>query len=155
VHLENSIVIDSDAHTIYGLAADIEHWPAILPHYRSVTIVERWDNGLVAKMSAWRTGIPVSWTAEQHVDPSTSRIRFEHIGGFTKGMEVEWRFEPGEDVANGGGPTKVTIWHGLTAENFGLRGWLIEHIVASVFIDHIATKTLMTMKGLAERHDRP
>src|SRR3954466_14523616 len=90
-----SIRIDGDLPAIYRLGAEIEQWPELLPHYRDVELL--WEAAgrqrVVARMSASRDGIPVSWTCWQERDPETPRITFRHIDGFTHGMQVAWNFE--------------------------------------------------------------
>src|SRR5437588_93292 len=73
---------------IFRLAAEVERWPAILPHYRFVRFVERRsDGGGVVDMSANRPfagGIiqwPTWWRSKMQVRPpgaSNASIRFTH-----------------------------------------------------------------------------
>ncbi len=68
-HTENTIVIDAPAATIYHFAAATERWPMYLPHYRYVHVLEQRGNTRVVEMGASRSGIPISWVAEQTNDP--------------------------------------------------------------------------------------
>ena len=43
MHTENEIFIRADMAEIYQLAAPVERWPEILPHYRWVRVLA--DNG--------------------------------------------------------------------------------------------------------------
>ena len=45
MHSENQITIDGDMMTIYRLGAEIERWPDLLPHYRTVDVLWRDDSG--------------------------------------------------------------------------------------------------------------
>jgi ribosome-associated toxin RatA of RatAB toxin-antitoxin module len=139
-----SIDIAASAATIYRLAAATERWPEYLPHYRYVRLLERHGASTVVAMSAWRDFIPVAWVAEQTNDPKAPAIRFRHIRGWTRGMEVEWRFEP---IATG---TRVTIEHALAFRFPVAADWLGEHLIGGFFIDNVAGKTLARMKALAE-----
>ena len=70
---------------------------------------------------------------------------FVHLRGWTKGMDVIWRFEP-----LGPALTRVSIEHDL-AFRFPVAADLIgEHIVGNFFIKDVASKTLARMKTLAE-----
>ena len=148
MHLTNTITIDGELETIYRLGAEIERWPEILPHYRTVDIVRRSHDGrrVEAKMAARRGRIPVSWTCRQERDPVEPRITFRHVGGFTRGMDVAWTFEQHDD-----GLVTVRIDHEFQ------KGWPIldqfvsEKVVGGFFVSAIAGKTLERVKLLAER----
>jgi ribosome-associated toxin RatA of RatAB toxin-antitoxin module len=137
----NEIVIQASPGRVYRYASDTEHWPEYLPHYRYVHVLQRAGERSVVEMAARRSGIPVRWRAEQTNDPLTPSIRFHHLAGWTKGMDVVWSFEP---VAGG---TRVSIDHRAS-----LR-FPMDWIVGKFFIDHVATRTLRRMKALAEGSD--
>ena len=129
---------------IYSMAAKIEEWPRILPHYRYLRIVERAGNSTVADFGATRDGIPVRWRAVQELFPEERRITFRHIRGVTRGMWVEWRIEPTE------GGALVTIDHELTYSLPVLGPIFARYVVGDLFVHNIASKTLRRMKSLAE-----
>ena len=143
---ENTIEIAAPAKTIYRLASATERWPAILPHYRFVRVLD--DRGAVRtlEMGAWRHVFPIRWVAEQTNDPDRPQIRFHHLRGWTRGMDVEWQFAP-----LGDGRTRVTIVHRLQFAFPLAAEWLGRHVVAGYFIDGVARRTLARMKLLAER----
>jgi ribosome-associated toxin RatA of RatAB toxin-antitoxin module len=95
-------------------------------------------------MAARRDWIPVSWVAEQTDDSERPSIRFVHVRGWTRGMEVEWRFEPVK------GGTRVTIEHRLQFRFPVAAEWLGKHVVGGFFVEAIARRTLSRMKALAE-----
>jgi hypothetical protein len=90
----------------------------------------------------------VRWRAEQLLFPEEPRIVFRHVGGVTKGMEVEWVFAP-----QGDGVVRVSILHDLER---GLARWplvggaVADGIVGPFFVSNIAGKTLGRIKELAE-----
>jgi ribosome-associated toxin RatA of RatAB toxin-antitoxin module len=129
---------------IYSLAAEVERWPEILPHYRWVRLLERSGNRKLVDMAASRDGIPVSWQALQTLDPDTPRIEFRHVRGVTRGMEVAWTFQPLD------GGTLVRIEHDLDLRWPLIGPWVAEHVIAPQFVEHIARKTLRRIKRLAE-----
>jgi ribosome-associated toxin RatA of RatAB toxin-antitoxin module len=100
----------------------------------------------VVEMAAWRDFIPVKWVARQTNDPQRPHIAFHHLKGWTRGMDVEWRFEPTERG------TRVTIEHRLRFQFPVASEWLGEHLVGRFFVDNVARKTLARMKVLAEAH---
>ncbi len=140
----SQIAIAAPAATIFEFAAATERWADLLPHYRSVRVLSHHGASRTVAMRAWRGAIPISWVAEQTNDPLEPSIRFHHIAGPTRGMDVVWRFAP---VVGG---TLVTIEHRLDLRfPIGSR-WLGQHLVGEFFIDHVAHKTLARMKVLAE-----
>jgi ribosome-associated toxin RatA of RatAB toxin-antitoxin module len=141
---ENTIDIAGPIDRIFELAAKIEDWPRILPHYRYVHVEERDGPVTVARMGATRDGFPVTWRARQELRPDEHRILFRHTGGVTKGMEVEWRLEP---RANG---VRVTIWHSLSYPVPVLGPFFAERIVGRLFVTNIAGKTLRCIKQMVE-----
>jgi hypothetical protein len=96
-------------------------------------------------MRAWRGPFPLAWVAEQTNDPATPRIRFRHVAGPTRGMEVEWRFARLAERL-----TRVTIEHRLDFRFPVFRGWAEREIVAGYFIHGVAARTLARMTAIAE-----
>jgi ribosome-associated toxin RatA of RatAB toxin-antitoxin module len=153
MHTNTSITIKSDYERIFQLAACVEDWGRILPHYRYVKLLKRDGNRKLVRMSAWRDFVPVTWSAIQTVEPGTTecpgRILFHHVRGLVKGMDVEWSFKPDDKR----GEVKVTISHGLSNPTFPVKilgPRLIETVVGRGFIGNIAGKTLRRVKELAE-----
>jgi ribosome-associated toxin RatA of RatAB toxin-antitoxin module len=148
VHTENAIVMRADVATIYGLAAAVERWPALLPHYRRVRVLRVAGNRRLVEMAAHRDGIPVRWWAEQTCEPGVPRITFRHVRGVTAGMAVEWRFTP---AANG---VRVSIRHDLRLRWPLIGGLVADHVIGPLFVANIAGKTLRRIKVLAEAASR-
>jgi len=145
----NTVQMAGDLDHIVALAVDTERWPEILPHYRWVRLLEGGGDHKTVEMAARRDRIPVKWRAIQEVDRdgSTPVIRFRHIGGVTKGMEVAWLFEQGPDAVS------VTIDHEFTPP-WPLVGNLIaDRIIGPQFVEAIANRTLATIKGIVENRD--
>ncbi len=142
---ENAIEIAAPAQTIYRLAAATERWPELLPHYRFVRIIAEQGAVRTLEMGAWRDIFPIRWVAEQTNDPERPCIHFRHVRGWTRGMDVEWRF-----AAVDAGRTRVTIVHRLQFVFPLAAEWLGRHVVAGYFIDGVARRTLARIKLLAE-----
>ena len=141
---ERGLTMRAPPLTIYRLAAAVERWPELLPHYRSVRVLEERGDRRLVEMAAWRDGIPLRWWAEQALYPDEPRIVFRHLRGPTRGMDVEWSFRPQPDG------TYVAIRHELTLD-WPLIGELVaDRIIGRLFVDNIAGKTLRRIKALAE-----
>ena len=140
---------------IFALAADVEHWPSHLDHYRYVRFVERRaDGGGTVEMSANRpfgaADWPTRWTSLMSVTPpgaaNPPSIRFRHIRGVTTGMDVEWTFKPVDDG------TLVRIVHVWNGPSWPLIGDIAARgVIGPVFVHGIASRTLAGLAHTAER----
>jgi len=139
----NSIIMYAPKRTIFETAANLELWSQILPHYRYIHYLERSPNRNIVEMAATRSGIPISWTSEQIIDPDRLEIHFHHLRAFTKGMRVVWTFQ---DAPTG---VLVEIRHDL-AFRVNLLAPIADKIIGDFFIHNIASKTLHCMKSYVE-----
>jgi len=137
--------------TVFDLARNVEEWPGHLSHYRFVRFRERaTDGGGVVEMAAYRPfgpiGWPTWWLSEMSVDEGAPAIRFRHIGGITKGMDVEWSFR----AAPVGTHVKILhVWDGPPVPLIGIPVATI--LIGPVFIHGIASRTLAGLAAVAER----
>ena len=156
MHSEIAIRIAAPPDLVFALARDVERWADLLPHYtRSVVVERRSDGSVVADFIARRPligvlglGLPVTWRSRTWSEPAARRLRFVHVAGATKGMDVTWRIEPaegGDDNDGGRVVCAVTIEHDFSP---GLPGFAA--FVDRFFTRPIAGRTLATFKALAE-----
>lgn len=147
-----SIDVQAPGDLVFRLARDVERWPALLPHYRRVRVLQRdLDGSLLTQMVATRAlvpvvgwGLPVVWRARTWNEPVAHRLRFVHRGGATAGMDVTWRIEGTSDGC------RVSIDHEFRPNLPGpaSRAWAV--FVDRLFVRPIATRTLATFKAIAE-----
>jgi ribosome-associated toxin RatA of RatAB toxin-antitoxin module len=136
---------------IFDLARNVEEWPAYLTHYRFVRFRERArDGGGLVEMSANRpfglVNWPTWWLSEMSVDERTPAVRFRHVGGVTRGMDVEWQFVRRNDF------TQVRIVHVWDGPRWPLIGVIAaRRVIGPVFIHGIASRTLAGLAAVAER----
>ncbi|HEV2440614.1 MAG TPA: SRPBCC family protein [bacterium] len=145
MHTETAARIRGKIDTIFRYAAQVEHWPRILPHYRGVRVVDSDGEGRLVEMRARRGWIPIWWWARQTVLPRERRIRFTHVRGVTRGMEVEWRLDPGSD-----GDVEVEIVHDLDLRWPLIGRAVARWIIGPMFIEPTARATLKRIKHLVE-----
>jgi ribosome-associated toxin RatA of RatAB toxin-antitoxin module len=147
LHTTIAIEIEAPAQLVFGLARRVERWDRILPHYARSRVVERRPDGsLVVDFVARRPlirmlglGLPVAWRSRTWSEPETLRLRFVHVAGATRGMDVTWRIEP---TAAG---CRVSIDHDFRPSLPGFAAF-----VDRWFTRAIAGRTLATVKALAE-----
>lgn len=147
-------LVRADLARVFACAADVERWPEWLPHYRWVRFLERVGNGAggggVVEMAAWRPfgplRYPTWWVSEMRIDPAAPAVRYRHIRGITRGMEVEWAFAPA------GGDVAVTITHRWGGPAWPLIGAAAASLVIGpVFIHGVAQLTLAGIARVAEQ----
>jgi ribosome-associated toxin RatA of RatAB toxin-antitoxin module len=147
MHSTIAIEVAAPPTLVFTLARDVERWERLLPHYaRSRALERRSDGSLVVDFVARRPligllglGLPVAWRSRTWNEPTTRRLRFAHVAGATKGMDVTWRIE-----AVGAG-SRVSIDH-----DFRPRVAFFAAFVDRAFTRPIAGRTLATFKVLAE-----
>lgn len=142
---------NAPADLCFEIAADVERWPDILPHYRWVRFQDKegFAKGRV-EMAAWRPfpgfGYPTWWLSEMEHDPETRTVTYKHIGGITKGMDVWW------DVIEEPDKTLLRIVHEWDGPRWPLIGGLAASLVIGPhFIHAIASRTLAGIVAEAER----
>ena len=134
---------------VFSAASTVTRWPDILPHYRWVRLL---DDGLV-EMAAWRpfglVKYPTWWVSEMTIDRRAGEIRYRHVRGITRGMDVVWRLA---EVGGGsGGDIDVEIVHTWEGPRWPLIGRLAANLVIGpIFIHAIASRTLAGIKHAAE-----
>jgi hypothetical protein len=143
---------------VFPLAAEVDRWPLHLAHYRFVRFLERRsDGGGLVEMSANRpfgaADWPTRWTSLMSVmSPGGTKppaVRFRHVRGVTKGMDVEWTFE---SRAPGNAETLVRIVHVWNGPSWPLIGdFAAQHVIGPVFVHGIASRTLAGLARAAER----
>jgi ribosome-associated toxin RatA of RatAB toxin-antitoxin module len=143
MHKANSITMYAPKAQIFEVAANLELWPKILPHYRYIRYLERSPERNVVIMAAKRSGIPISWMSEEIIDRDRMEVRFNHLKAFTKGMRVVWTFR---DTPDG---VRVEILHDLAFRIPALAP-IADRIIGGFFIHNIANKTLRCMKAYVE-----
>jgi hypothetical protein len=106
---------------------------------------------LVVEMAAWRDfgplRYPTWWRSHMRLAPAEPAIYFEHVAGITRGMRVQWAFEPQGDAA-----TLVRItheWGGPPWPLLGAAAW--DLVIGPFFVSFIATRTLAGIAAEAER----
>jgi hypothetical protein len=150
MHSTIGIDIAAPADLVFALARDARRWQGLLPHYaRSRAVEPRSDGSVVIDFVARRPlplvgilglGLPVAWRARTWSEPGTLRLRFVHVAGATRGMDVTWRIEP-----TGPEGCKVAIDH-----DFRPRFAPFAPFVDRAFTRPIAGRTLATFRALAE-----
>lgn len=156
-------LVRAPAEVIFEIASRVEQWPAYLEHYRYVRFRDRRsDGGGIVEMSAnrrfdlsggsgtsLRFNWPTWWLSEMSVTRSAPSIRFRHIGGITKGMDVEWTFTPAPDGTH---VRIVHVWDGPPIPLLGV--WAAVYLIGPVFVHGIASRTLAGLAAVAERESK-
>jgi hypothetical protein len=147
----DTIRIAAPPERVWPFAAEPERWPEILPHYRWVTRSRgnRGGDGII-EMAAWRPfgtlNWPTWWESEMWVDAARHEVRYRHVRGITRGMDVLWTITP-----DGKGGSDVRIVHEWTGPAWPLIGGIAARVVIGpVFVHGIASRTLAGVRRAAE-----
>jgi ribosome-associated toxin RatA of RatAB toxin-antitoxin module len=145
--------IRADPRVIFELAAEVQDWPRILPHYRWVHVLaSEGPEKRTVEMAARRDvlpggiGFPLRWSAVETTFPAERRIEFEHIGGITRGMRVAWTIERTAQDSSG---VLVRIRH-VFEPHWPVPHLLVRLIVGEYFVNGVARRTLRRIAELAE-----
>jgi len=138
---------------VFHAASDVERWPAILGHYRWVRMLAHRADGGVVEMSAnrpfGRLNWPTWWVSEMWIDPDRMEVRYRHVRGVTRGMDVLWTIRPD------GEGTHATIVHEWRGPGWPLiRRPAAEWVIGPVFIHGIASRTLAGIARSCEQRQR-
>jgi hypothetical protein len=111
-----------------------------------VNVLAERPEGRIVSMAAFRTGVPlpVGWKTLQKVEPDSSRVRYLHIGGVTRGMRVEWR------LTSGPRGVEATIVHDFAPPWPWPGPWIARVMICGFFVHAIADQTLAGIKAVAE-----
>lgn len=152
MHSTIGIDVAAPPELVYRLVRDVTRWERLLPHYaRSVALREEPGGILVCDFVARRPfvpllglGLPVTWRSRTWHEPATRRLRFVHVAGATRGMDVTWTIEPAT-LADGSPGTRIEIAHDFAPAIPGFAAF-----VDRFFTRPIAGRTLATFGALAE-----
>ena len=140
----------------FQVAADVEGWPDILPHYRWVRFRRKDGFGTgIVEMAAWRPfgpfKYPTWWVSEMEHDSGARTVRYHHVDGITRGMDVWWEVR---DAGDGGSHLRIVHeWDG--PEWPLIRGIAANAVIGPHFVSHIAGRTLAGIRAEAERRHTP
>ncbi len=125
--MRSSLAIDVAAEpaVVFAVARDVSRWDRLLPHYARSRVIQAEPGGtaivsfiarrpLPGPFGLLGLGLPVAWRSRCWAEPEPPRLRFVHLGGATRGMDVTWLIEP---AATG---CTVTIEHDFRPR---LAGW--------------------------------
>lgn len=147
-------IVDAPRDVCFRIAADVERWPDILPHYRWVRFhgPHSFGQGRV-EMAAWRDfagriRYPTWWVSEMSIDTEQPAVHYRHVEGVTRGMIVKWGFEVLTPTR-----TRIFITHSWAGPRWPLIGRTAWHaVIAPHFVSAIAQRTLAGVARAAHAH---
>lgn len=132
----HDITIDGDPVAVFQLLAEIDLWPALFPHVRSVRPLA----GAGTSVSLFWHTIPLTLVCVQRATPETGQIEQRCAAGWGIWFSCRWTVRGASEHQ-----TRVT------AEVEALRGpWLVRKLVVQSVVDDFITQTLRMTRLLAE-----
>lgn len=135
----------------FDIAADVERWPAILPHYRWVRFHQKQGFGQgIVEMAAWRpfpVGLkyPTWWVSEMRAAPHEPAVYYRHVHGVTRGMDVKWELNAHEQG------TFIRLFHTWNGPAWPLINHMAaQWVILPHFVSAIAQRTLAGVAHAAE-----
>lgn len=137
----------------FAYASHVERWPDLVPHYRWVRFHEGGPEAggmveMAARRDFGRLGWPVWWLSRMWVEPERLTVRYRHLDGITRGMDVRWQLEPA------GSGTRATILHEweVGPRFAGPFGPMVgQAVIGPLFVQAIAGRTLRCLAQQAGR----
>ena len=154
MHTHNETLAQAPLEPCFRAASEVERWPEILPHYREVRFTRRDGPGRGrVYMSAFRHFGPLPWPtwweSEMVADPEAGEIRYRHVDGITRGMDVLWTLEEVE------GGTRIVILHDWEGPGWPVIGrFAARRVIGPHFIRVVADRTLAGVRREAEARHR-
>jgi hypothetical protein len=146
-------LVRAPAHVCFRIAADVERWPLILPHYRWVRFTDKQGFGQgVVEMAAWRrfqggVNYPTWWVSRMHIAADEPAVYYKHIDGITRGMDVKWEFNAR------GQHTFIRLFHTWEGPAWPvISGLAARWVIGPHFVSAIAQRTLAGVARHAEQH---
>lgn len=148
-------LVHAPADLCFRIAADVEQWPSLLPHYRWVRFHEKrsFAHGIV-EMAAWRPfpgGLkyPTWWVSQMQANANEPAVYYKHIKGITRGMDVKW------ELNARGSDTFIRLLHTWDGPDWPLIGSIAANLVIGPhFVSAIAQRTLAGIARAAELRAR-
>ena len=144
-------LVRAPAEVCFSVAADVERWPSLLPHYRWVRFREKRGFGTgIVEMAAWRSfpgGLkyPTWWVSEMSVKPDEPAVYYKHIDGITRGMDVKW------ELQRRGDSTFIRLFHTWNGPGWPVIGSVAASwVIGPHFVSAIAQRTLAGVAREAE-----
>ncbi|MEJ2185006.1 MAG: SRPBCC family protein [Gemmatimonadota bacterium] len=147
-------VVRAGPERCFLVAADVERWPELLPHYRHVQFHRKDAFGCGrVEMAAWRyfgpLRYPTWWVSDMESDRVEPIVRYRHVDGITRGMDVRWEFLPHP------GGSRVRIVHEWVGPAWPVVGtFAADYVIGPGFVSAIAQRTLAGVGAQAERLER-
>jgi hypothetical protein len=142
--------IYADRPTVFRLLADIELWPAFIPHVRSARVVRRDGRRRLVKVRASWHGIPIGWTAIETVDEVYCWMALRHVSRLTGGSVATWSVGPEQRLEDSRIAVDVTVEQQVTVPLPFIGGLVARRFVGGMVARELGQAILDRVKWVAE-----
>ncbi len=92
-YVESRIAILAPARRVYELAKNQDRFPEFMPDVETVTILQRYPDGVVSRWKTLVEEAPIEWTEQDRFDDAALRIDYKLLEGDLDKFEGAWTFE--------------------------------------------------------------
>ncbi len=92
--IDASEVIAAPAERVWAALNDVESYPRVMDHIRSVTVIERGSDYRLIAWDAELKGCAMKWTEREDIRPAEFRIDYRQVKGNLAVFEGYWQLEP-------------------------------------------------------------
>ena len=97
--VEVAETIAAPARTVWDVVNDVESYPRLMEHVRSLRVLERGDNVRLLEWEVELKGCVMRWIEREELQPEKLRIEYRQIEGELAEFAGFWQLEPIDDAS--------------------------------------------------------
>lgn len=130
--IQKSVLLWHSAHEMFALVTEVQHYPQFLPWCDHSEVLERSDEGMVARVGMAISGLKQSFTTRnRHVEDR--QVLMELVEGPFSQLEGTWTFTPLGDGTQRACKVEFTLVYGFASQTLAsLVGPVFDRIAGSL-----------------------
>jgi ribosome-associated toxin RatA of RatAB toxin-antitoxin module len=130
--IHKSVLLWHSAHEMFALVTDVQHYPQFLPWCDRGDVLERSEQGMVARVGMAIAGLQQSFTTRnRHVEDR--EVFMELVDGPVSALDGHWKFTPLGDGSQRACKVEFTLRYGFGSNALGaVVGPVFDRIAGSL-----------------------
>lgn len=130
--IHKSVLLWHSAHEMFALVTDIEHYPGFLPWCERGEVLERTEDGVVARVGMAISGLRQSFTT-RNTHEADRKVLMELVDGPFSRLDGCWVFTPLGDGTQRACKIEFTLTYGFSSQTLAkLVGPVFDKIAGSL-----------------------